>query len=93
VYFSLSFSVILTVLGQSVEKRSNLFIVEALYLDPEDLKQSKSNAEKIFLKRRDRIILAVWSYASGGCLRTASVVAAESSVGMIVSTALCTTEC
>ena len=43
VFLSLSFSVILAVLGQSVEKRSNLFIVEALYLDPEDLKQSESN--------------------------------------------------
>ena len=82
----------MAVLGQSIEEISKQLIVEALYLDREDLKQSKSNGEKIFLKWRDRIILAVWSYASDGCLRTGSVVAAESSVGVTVSTALCTTE-
>ena len=81
------------VLGRSVEETSKQFIAEALYLDLEDLKQSKSNGKKIFLKWRDRIILAVWSYASGGCLRTASVVAAESNVGVTASTALRTTEC
>ena len=52
-FLSLSFSVILAVLGQSIEEISKQLIVEALYLDREDLKQSKSNGEKIFFKWRE----------------------------------------